>query len=103
MAESAQGGCTEAPVVTAQYRAVHTQTSVTRRAQRRRGRQAQASALERHPAPGGAGPARTESKRCLAKLLKFGFKHFHQLGDSCDSCDLATAAASTTIEGVLPR
>ena len=43
------------------------------------------------------------SKRCLAKLLKFGFKHFHQLGDSCDSCDLATAAASTTIEGVLPR
>ena len=62
--------------------------------------QAQASAVERHPAPGGAGPARTESKRCLAKLLNFGFKHFHQLGDSCD---LATAAASTTIEGVLPR
>ena len=38
MAESAQGGRTEAPVVTAQYRAVQTQTSVTRRAQRRRGR-----------------------------------------------------------------
>ena len=55
MVESAQGGCTEAPVVTAQYRAVHTQTSVTRRAQRRRGRQAQASALERHPAPGEKG------------------------------------------------